>query len=385
MKKPFLVCVFLLLSLQSFLAQNFIADSSFEYNSAIPTLLSSIGMNGSWSTPTRATTDLFCTCHKKLEEISECNVPTNSMGTQKANSGKCYAGIYAFSHHDYREYLLTQLTSPLSGGVKYELSFYISLADWSRATVDQIGVCFLKGKVTYTNTGVITGFKPVYAKLSEEVGNDTVSWHQITIEYKAKGGEQYLLLGSFEVNELQPTYVKAPKHVHTRLNQRTDVDAYYYIDDVCLREVAPVYVAKWDTIVKPKVDTLNVSVAVELAKPQYEVLEEPIILKNVLFETNAAVLLPSSYGELDLTAEHLKKNNTLKIQVNGYTDNTGDETKNVSLSERRAKAVAEYLITKEIDASRITFKGHGSKNPIAFNNTEEGRKQNRRVELVFSK
>jgi OmpA-OmpF porin, OOP family len=383
MKKAFIL--FFVLSVWSTRAQNFIADSSFEYNSGIPTLLSGIGMNGSWSTPTKGTTDLFCECGKKLQEISEAKVPDNPMGIQKANTGKCYAGIYALSHHDYREYLLTQLTSSLKGGVKYELSFYLSLSDYSSIAINQMGACFLKEKISTDNSGVITGVKPAYVNIRSQVGNDTVDWHRIVIEYTAKGGEQYLLLGSFDITAVDFTGVKVPKGTRTRINQRAETDAYYYIDDVSLRESPPVYVAKWDTIVKPKVDTLNVSVAVELSKPQYEVLEEPIILKNVLFETNAAVLLPSSFGELDYTAEHLVKNSMLKIQVNGYTDNTGDETKNLTLSEKRAKAVADYLTTKNIDASRITYKGHGSKNPIAFNNTEEGRKQNRRVELVFSK
>jgi OmpA-OmpF porin, OOP family len=375
MKRPAIV-FFLVFFLQNSFAQNFIADSSFEYNSGIPTLLSSIGMNGSWSTPTRGTTDLFCECGKKLKDVSEAQVPNNPMGIQKANTGKCYAGIYALSHHDYREYLFTQLTSPLQGGTKYELSFYLSLADYSNLAINQIGACFLKGKISSDNSGVITGVKPSYINIRSQVGTDTVDWHRIVIEYTAKGGEQYLLLGSFDITAIDLTGVKVPKGTRTRINQRAETDAYYYIDDVS---------AKWDTVVKPKVDTLNTSVSVELTKPQYEVLEEPIILKNVLFETNAAVLLPISFGELDYTAEHLKKNSHLKIQVNGYTDNTGDESKNLILSEKRAKAVADYLITKNIDASRISYKGYGSQNPIAFNNSEEGRKQNRRVELVFSR
>lgn len=384
MKNVFTLFFFILLFWRSE-AQNLVADSSFEYNSGIPTLLSSIGMNGSWSTPTRGTTDLFCECGKKLKEVSEAQVPYNPMGIQKANTGKCYAGIYALSHHDYREYLFTQLTSPLQAGIKYELNFHISLSDYSSIAINQMGACFLKSKFSSDNSGVITGFNPVYVNIRSQVGIDTVEWHKITLEYTAKGGEQYLLLGSFDITAIDLTGVKVPKGVRTRINQRAETDAYYYIDDVSLHEYIPPYVAKWDTIVKPKVDTLNQSVTVELAKPQYEVLEEPIILRNVLFETNAAVLLPSSFPELDLTVEHLKKNSTLKLQVNGYTDNTGDENKNLTLSEKRAKAVADYFITKSIDPGRITYKGFGSKNPIAFNNSEEGRKQNRRVELVFSK
>src|SRR4051812_34518884 len=93
------VCIILFTQLR---AQNLIADSSFESNNGVPLLLSSIGLNSSWNSPNRATPDLFCECNKKLAEKSEANVPMNPFGVQKPSKGKCYAGIYAFSHGDYR-------------------------------------------------------------------------------------------------------------------------------------------------------------------------------------------------------------------------------------------------------------------------------------------
>ena len=372
-------------------AQNLVADSSFEYNNGIPTLLSSIGMNSSWSSPTRGTTDLFCECDKKLKKISEAQVPVNPMGIQRAYTGKCYAGIYAFSHGDYREYLLTQLTSPLSGGVKYELNFHLSLSDYSRVAINRFGACFLKGKVSADNSDVITGLQPVYANIRNEVGTDTIDWHKITIEYIAKGGEQYLLLGSFEVTELDLTGVKVPKGVFTRINQRTERDAYYYIDAVSLHEFIPPYVAKFDTVVIPKIDTLrpmkmDLVIDTNGTKMDAEiVLDKTIVLKNVLFETGAAVLLPGSFPELDATADYLFRTPLVKLEVSGHTDNIGNAGQNLILSEKRAKAVMDYLVSKSIDPGRISHKGYGSTKPISDNNTEEGRKQNRRVELVFSK
>jgi len=380
-------CLLFFIFLNGTQAQNLVADSSFEYNKEIPTLLSSIAFNGSWSTPTRATTDLFCECGKKLKDVSEAQVPHNPMGTQKANTGKCYAGIFAFSHGDYREYLFTQLTSPLQAGIKYELLMYLSLSDHSRATIDQIGACFLKSKISYSNSEVISGIQPAYARLKEEIGTDTVEWHQVSIEYKAKGGEIFLLIGSFDVNELEATKVKIPKGMRTRINQHTERDAYYYIDDVSLREVIPPPVARFDTIVIPKVDTLRSSEATVIASDSINnpELDKPMILKNVLFETSKAVLLLPSFLELDLVVAQMYNNPYLKVQVNGYTDNLGNETKNQALSEKRAKAVLDYLVSRRIDPVRITHAGYGSQNPIAANDTEEGRKQNRRVELVFSK
>jgi outer membrane protein OmpA-like peptidoglycan-associated protein len=389
-KKSVLFSLFALISFFS-RAQNLVADSSFEHNSGIPTLLSSIGMSTSWFSPTRATTDLFCECGKKEKEISEAQVPYNPMGVQKANRGKCYAGIYGFSHGDYREYLMTQLTSPLSPGVKYDFSMWISLSDYSRTSIDQIGVCFLSNKINIDNSDVITGVKPAYLKIENEIRTDTVWWHQLTLEYKANGGEQYLLIGSFDVNEIEHTNARPPKGVRTRINQKTDRDAYYYIDDVSLRQYIKPYVARIDTIVVAKVDTLPAPIVatntVEQSsqQPAEIVLDKPIVLKNVLFETNEAMLLQSSFSELDATVSHLMQNPGLKIEVSGHTDNKGNEIQNVKLSEARAKAVADYLISKKVDPVRITYKGHGSQKPVAENTTEEGRKQNRRVELLFSK
>jgi OOP family OmpA-OmpF porin len=392
MYKYLIITTIILFSAQATRAQNFVADSSFEHNKYIPIILSSIGANNSWSAPTMGTTDLFCECSKKDKAKSESQVPNNPMGIQKANSGKCYAGFYLFSHHDYHEYLITQLMSPLTGGVKYDLTFYLSLADYSRATIEQIGVCFLKGSVTYTSSGYITGLKPIHIKINEEVGTDTVEWHKISLEYKAKGGEQYLLIGSFDEGYIGATNVKAPKNVHTRINQRTDRDAYYYIDDVSLRRQPTVYVAYFDTIVKPKIDTLRPTVfntpTIDSSgnrNPPEILLDKPLILNNVLFETGEAKLLPSSFTELDSVAVYLNSKPTLKIEITGHTDNKGSETINQTLSEKRAQAVADYLVSKKIEPTRITYKGYGSQKPITTNETEEGRKLNRRVEFMLSR
>jgi hypothetical protein len=71
------------------------------------------------------------------------NVPQNPMGYQEAHTGTCYAGIFAYSHGAYREYMQTRLSEPLEKNKTYLFSMYISLADYSRAAIEQLGVCFL--------------------------------------------------------------------------------------------------------------------------------------------------------------------------------------------------------------------------------------------------
>lgn len=386
----FLIIFFLFLRIAN--SQNLVADSSFEKNSKIPIELSSIGLNASWSAPTVGTTDLFCECGKKLKEKSEAQVPSNLFGTQKANTGKCYAGFYLFSHGNYREYLITQLNSPLIGGTRYELTVFLSLADYSRAAIFRMGVAFLQGKPTYTTSNVITNISPVFIPLKNDIGTDTTNWHRLIVEYEAKGGEQYLLIGSFDIYDYEETSVKPPKGVRTKINQRTDRDAYYYIDDVSLHKMPPPVVAKFDTVVAPIVDTIRTLAVTEAnfgndtTKPIIEVmLDKTFILKNILFESNRAVLLPSSYNELDAFASYLVKNPQLSIEIGGHTDNTGSEEQNKILSEKRANAVADYLIAKGVDLLRVTFKGYGSTKPIANNSSDEGKKQNRRVEFTVIK
>jgi outer membrane protein OmpA-like peptidoglycan-associated protein len=111
-------------------------------------------------------------------------------------------------------------------------------------------------------------------------------------------------------------------------------------------------------------------------------LPTPIVLENVLFETNKTILLKGSTVSLDKLVSQMQANKTMKIEVRGHTDNTGDEVKNKKLSEKRAKAIVDYLVSKKIDMTRLSYKGFGSKQPLASNDTEEGKKKNRRVEFV---
>ncbi|MCX7953837.1 MAG: OmpA family protein [Bacteroidales bacterium] len=108
-------------------------------------------------------------------------------------------------------------------------------------------------------------------------------------------------------------------------------------------------------------------------------------LNNIFFEFGKAVLLPESFPELNRTAEFLKNNPTIEIEISGHTDNIGSEAFNQKLSERRAQAVADYLVSKGVDIKRMTVVGYGMSRPIAFNNTEEGRAMNRRVEFKVLK
>ncbi len=108
---------------------------------------------------------------------------------------------------------------------------------------------------------------------------------------------------------------------------------------------------------------------------------QTMVLNNILFDFDKATLKPESYIELEKLYKFLSENPNLIIEIGGHTDNIGTKEYNQILSEKRAKAVYDYLISKNINANRLKYKGYGDTMPIADNSTEEGRQLNRRTEI----
>lgn len=109
---------------------------------------------------------------------------------------------------------------------------------------------------------------------------------------------------------------------------------------------------------------------------------QTIELRNIFFETASYGLLPASTVELEKLVQLLKVNVDMRIEVGGHTDNMGNDAANQKLSEQRANAVRSYLVSHGIEGTRIVAKGYGETKPVATNDTEEGRAQNRRTEVT---
>ena len=107
-----------------------------------------------------------------------------------------------------------------------------------------------------------------------------------------------------------------------------------------------------------------------------------IALYGILFETGKATLMDASKHELSLIVEYLKKHPTVNIYVVGHTDDTGSLELNMELSKQRAKSVVDYLTSNGLSESRLKAEGVGPFAPVTTNETEEGKKLNRRVEIV---
>ncbi|EJL94926.1 outer membrane protein/peptidoglycan-associated lipoprotein [Pseudomonas sp. GM102] len=121
-------------------------------------------------------------------------------------------------------------------------------------------------------------------------------------------------------------------------------------------------------------------------KPVEPPVSEVITLNgNVLFAYNQSELMPQARSELDSLMAKLQSTDVASIKVIGHTDSQGSDAYNQKLSERRASSVAAYLLSQGVAPNKLTSEGRGESQPVADNDTEEGRAQNRRVELHINR
>jgi outer membrane protein OmpA-like peptidoglycan-associated protein len=121
----------------------------------------------------------------------------------------------------------------------------------------------------------------------------------------------------------------------------------------------------------------------KLAKTRTETNRFIVTLPGIFFDTGKTQLKPGAKSTLAKIATQLKSDPTIKISVEGHTDSMGKSEKNQELSQKRAEAVRDFLVSQGVAADRITAAGKGQSEPVATNKTVAGRQQNRRVELVL--
>lgn len=297
------------------------------------------------------------------------NPLSNDTTAQKgAYDGVCYTG-FRFQKR-YKEYLQAKLIEPLRRGVTYEFRMQVRLAFWSNALLHSFGVLFSKGGFNKPADAIKSNMIDTVAKKGGLMKG--FQWFEIHGYYKADGGEKYITIGNFGTDV---------KKEMIRMNLFTlgFKETYYFVDDVVLiqhKEEEKVN----EEIVGPSIhledSTLQVKNDIKVG--------EKVTLKNIFFENGKYYLLPESYIELNKLAQYLMKNSSVEIQINGHSDNGGLKFKNQKISELRAREVFEYLIKKGVQ-NKMYFKGFGSTQPIASNDTDEGKAKNRRVEFEIIK
>lgn len=109
------------------------------------------------------------------------------------------------------------------------------------------------------------------------------------------------------------------------------------------------------------------------------------ILQNIFFDVDKFDLKEKSVTELQKILRFLKENPSLKVEISGHTDNSGSAAYNLQLSQKRAQSVYNYLISNGIDSNKLIPRGYGSNQPLADNDSEEGRQKNRRIEFKLTR
>ena len=367
--------------------ENLVPNPSFEENLQPPSAISQLYLAIPWKGFATDAGSVPADYYHEQATAKIASVPSNYLGYQQPRTGQGYAGFIAFSddYEYYREFIQVKLTQPLIRDTTYYVEFNVSLAENRTLAISDLGChfsihdpfsyLFTPAYVSSLNNDeqsmlrreVFTILKPQVINELDRVIRNKVDWVKISGTFVAKGGESHLTIGNF---------TKRKKTVKVRVvsdpNAILHNDAYYYVDDVSVMSLSdalkPVDLAKNS----PEPDTLDRYFAnVEL--------NQRIILKNVYFQSDHAVLQPQSFEELNHLYNLLNQKSDLKIVIEGHTDNTNTELYNLNLSDMRAEAVKEYLVNRGIAVSRIETLGFGETHPIADNNTEHGKSLNRRV------
>jgi OOP family OmpA-OmpF porin len=310
-----------------------------------------------WSSPTGASPDAYG---------PKVRVPSNwadkGFGEQKPHGGNAMAGITVFGCQDgkphCREYLQAQLLEPLVVGQAYVVECWVAQLPGSTA-IDNIGFHFAMEKHEETEDKLLK-LQPHF-KTKDIVEVAPGYWKRLSGSFSAGSEAEVLIIGNFFPDE--ETSIR-------RIRDESVKYAYYYIDDVVVRKVPPF-------IPVPIKETDIRRQALEAGKS--------FQLPNLLFDFDKWELHPRSYIELDKVIGVMKDNPKMVIQINGHTDHIGEDQYNMYLSRKRAKSVVAYLNENGISRSRTLYKGYGESQPVAGNDSEEGRQLNRRVELLVVK
>jgi outer membrane protein OmpA-like peptidoglycan-associated protein len=281
-----------------------------------------------------------------------------------ARTGVAYAGLRFQS--DYKEYMYVKLNETLEKDQQYHFKMYVRLLEANNVTVTvkQLGAYFSEEPFSVGMEFVEDGLvDSTYSKGLK----GTLNWILIQGDYRARGGEKYIIIGNFRT-KMKDDFVKKKKWDFFDFKE-----AYYYIDDISLRKV-----------LIPKDTTGKQAVAKEIPQQWPETFHsgEHFVISNIVFEDNSDKLLNRSYRALESLVNVLNQHPFMEVEIVGYSDNAGNESAARKLSKDRAKAIYDYLKSQEV-VNPMKYRGAGPADPVAPNDTEENRAKNRRVELLI--
>jgi OmpA-OmpF porin, OOP family len=262
-----------------------------------------------------------------------------------------------------------KLLEPLERGQVYHFKMYIRLLESSNVTVTikQLGAYFsdyeFKVGMVFEEEGLVdTTYNKGIA--------GTLNWILIQGDYRAHGGEKYVIIGNFRT-KMKEDFVKRNKWSLFEFKE-----AYYYLDDISLRkktvpfDSAAVFRDKVRNALPVFPDIFNTGQKVEIQK--------------IEFVKGTAEFTQSSYKFLDNLVNTLNQHPFMEIEIVGHSYTGEGEGADKKLSKQRARAIYEYLKSQDV-INPMTFKGVGNEEPLAPNDTDENKAKNNRMEFVVIK
>ena len=222
-----LFCLILLIQLsQKSDAQNLVQNPSFENFDTCPQFVGDLQYMLNWDNANLGSADFYNAC---CPGPCQAGVPLNFLGDQLARTGNGYSGVISFPGPQFtnnaREYISSQLLSPLVLGETYYLSFFISLGDSANYAINRFGA-YLSDTVVSQSDNLNINVNPQVEFASGQYLTNDIDWVPVFGSFVANGGEEYITIGNFR-NDFDSDSLKV-------YNGNSFPLAYYYIDDVCL-------------------------------------------------------------------------------------------------------------------------------------------------------
>lgn len=331
-----------------------------------------------WTTPGNYTPDYIS--HFRFIDLLDYHFLFDTKLPEKYT----YVGIALFKDaDDYSEYIRGKLIAPLVKGGKYCLRISINSTSYSKYLVNRLAF-YLSGAPVPVDDKNEGSFSPqvIFSYLPTE----SKEFMTLCDYFTAKGGENYITLGRFSKKKNLSVTARDKFPMSHFFLERS---SYYLIDKIELSEIQDTMECYCRVNINPikpsqkENDTIQANIIADL-----KILKQgnPIVLKNINFDFNSYILLRSSEETLNTLFEFLNNNPSLKIRIDGHTDDIGNDEYNLDLSLKRARSVFNWLVGKGINPNRLEFNGFGKRQPLVNSTEEKYRAINRRVELkIFDK
>lgn len=345
-------------------------------------------VNGDFNMPNKCT-EYHALCAPKGWYSSDDGSGYNMLKEEGIKESRCLTLLVkGNSRPDTRNFWQTQMILPMLAGKTYRIRFMLHPYR-TQFFGNMIQLLFTSEKTEIKTWRMVNATPSISFTIDNTYGKIKDGWISYEATYQANGTEKWLLLGNF----LKDTQLPDSSRFNTTVDDR---GIFYLVENFSIKPVKHLHYNKQqykesaeamlsirERHPKPAVEySLAVDTPVAAATPHHEVIDT-IRFSDILFKTNDHALNMVFKEDLDTVVARIKTHEFLRIIVNGYTDSTGRKETNLTLSENRAGTVRRYLETAGLPADKLTSKGYGDADPIAPNNTPEGRTKNRRVEIII--